>query len=117
MHANYYSYEWTWALEKLEQVWGKKVEQVEIADLIHTIEAWEEAVISLDRMVYDDAKKEFNLNARTGFGADGNDEQTNLDFENVRGRFESNSFVLAVLEHIRKKSELGDSMLEQLRAL
>lgn len=117
MHANYYSYEWTWALEKLEQVWGKKVEQVEIADLIHTIEAWEEAVITLDRMVYDDAKKEFNLNARTGFGADGNDEQTNLDFENVRGRFESNSFVLAVLEHIRKKSELGDSMLEQLRAL
>ncbi|MBO6075064.1 MAG: DUF4954 family protein [Paludibacteraceae bacterium] len=117
MHANYYNYEWTWAIEKLEQVWGKKVEQVEIADLIHTIEAWEEAVISLDRMVYDDAKKEFNLNARTGFGADGNDEQTNLDFENVRGRFESNSFVLAVLEHIRKKSELGDSMLEQLRAL
>ena len=117
MHANYYSYEWTWALEKLEQVWGKKVEQVEIADLIHTVEAWEEAVITLDRMVYDDAKKEFNLNARTGFGADGNDEQTNLDFENVRGRFESNSFVLAVLEHIRKKSELGDSMLEQLRAL
>jgi hypothetical protein len=117
MHTNYYSYEWTWAIEKLEQVWGKKVEQVEIADLIHTIEAWEEAVISLDRMVYDDAKKEFNLNARTGFGADGNDEQTNLDFENVRGRFESNSFVLAVLEHIRKKSELGDSMLEQLRAL
>lgn len=117
IHTNYYNYEWTWALEKLEQVWGKKVEQVEIADLIHTIEAWEEAVISLDRMVYDDAKKEFNLNARTGFGADGNDEQTNLDFENVRGRFESNSFVLAVLEHIRKKSELGDSMLEQLRAL
>ena len=117
MHANYYNYEWTWALEKLEQVWGKKLEQVEIADLIHTIEAWEEAVITLDRMVYDDAKKEFNLNARTGFGADGNDEQTNLDFENVRGRFESNSFVLAVLEHIRKKSELGDSMLEQLRAL
>ena len=117
MHTNYYNYEWTWALEKLEQVWGKKVEQVEIADLIHTIEAWEEAVITLDRMVYDDAKKEFNLNARTGFGADGNDEQTNLDFENVRGRFESNSFVLAVLEHIRKKSELGDSMLEQLRAL
>ena len=23
MHANYYSYEWTWALDKLEQVWGR----------------------------------------------------------------------------------------------
>ena len=117
LHANYYSYEWTWALDKLEQVWGKKLAQVEIADLIHTIEAWEEAVITLDRMVYDDAKKEFNLNARTGFGADVNDEQTNRDFENVRGKFESNSFVLAVLEHIRKKSELGDDMLDRLRKL
>ena len=91
------------------------MDQVEIADLIHTIEAWEEAVITLDRMVYDDAKKEFNLNARTGFGADGNDEQTNRDFENVRGKFESNSFVLAVLEHIRKKSQLGDDMLAKLK--
>ena len=117
MHTNYYSYEWTWALEKLEQVWGKKVDQVEIADLVRTIEACEEAVITLDRMVYDDAKKEFNLNARTGFGADGNDEQTNLDFENVRGKFESNSFVLAVLEHIRTKSQLGDNMLAQLRQI
>jgi len=117
MHANYYSYEWTWALDKLEQVWGKKVDQVEIADLVRTIEAWEDAVITLDRMVYDDAKKEFSLNARTGFGADGNDEQTNLDFENVRGKFESNSFVLAVLEHIRKKSELGDDMLAQLQQI
>jgi len=117
LYNNYYSYEWTWALDKLEQVWGKKLAQVEIADLIHTIEAWEEAVITLDRMVYDDAKKEFNLNARTGFGADGNDEQTNRDFENVRGKFESNSFVLAVLEHIRKKSQLGDDMLDRLRKL
>jgi len=117
LYNNYYSYEWTWALEKLEQVWGKKLEQVEIADLIHTIEAWKEAVITLDRMVYDDAKKEFNLNARTGFGADGNDEQTNRDFENVRGKFESNSFVLAVLEHIRKKSALGDEMLQQVKSV
>jgi len=117
MHTNYYSYEWTWALDKLEEVWGKPVEQVEIADIIRTVEAWKEAVIGLDNLVYDDAKKEFNLNARTGFGADGNDEQTNRDFENVRGKFESNSFVLAVLEHIRKKSELGDSMLARLKAL
>ena len=117
MHANYYSYEWTWALDKLEQVWGKKVDEIEISDIIRTIEAWKEAVVGLDQMVYNDAKKEFSLNARTGFGVDGNDEQNSLDFENVRGKFESNSFVLAVLEHIRKKSELGNKMLEQLKSV
>ncbi len=114
MHANYYSYEWTWALEKLEKIWGKTVDEVTLDDIIKSVEDWKKAVVDLDKMVYDDAKKEFNLNAHTGFGVDGDDEQNSLDFENVRGRFESNSFVLAVIEHINKKTALGNSMLEQL---
>jgi hypothetical protein len=37
-------------------------------------------------------------------------EQAEADFEEVRGSFESNSFVKAVLEHIERKSALGDKM-------
>ena len=33
------------------------------------------------------------------------------DFEEVRGKFESNSFVKAVLEHIERKTALGEKML------
>ncbi|MBR0309591.1 MAG: DUF4954 family protein [Paludibacteraceae bacterium] len=117
MHTNYYTYEWTWALEKLEQVWGKTVDEVEMEDIVRTIEEWKEAVVGLDRLVYNDAKKEFSLNAHTGFGVDGDHEQNTLDFENVRGKFESNSFVLAVLEHIRRKSALGDEMLLKVHNL
>ena len=36
------------------------------------------------------------------------------DFEEVRGNFESNSFVKAVLEHIARKTELGNKMLKIL---
>ena len=114
MHANYYSYEWTWALEKLEQVWGCSVEQVTPDQIRKTVEEWKEAVVSLDKMVYNDARKEFDLNSQTGFGVDGDREQAEADFEEVRGNFESNSFVKAVLEHIEKKSELGDRVLQQL---
>jgi hypothetical protein len=114
MHANYYSYEWTWALEKLEQVWGCSVEQVTLAQLRKTVEDWKEAVVSLDKMVYNDARKEFDLNSQTGFGVDGDREQAEADFEEVRGNFESNSFVKAVLEHIKTKSELGDRVLTKL---
>jgi len=117
MHKNYYSYEWTWALDKLQIIWGKPAEEVTLDDIIKSVEDWKTAVVDLDKMVYDDAKKEFNLNAHTGFGVDGDDEQNWLDFENVRGRFESNSFVLAVIEHINKKTALGESMLSQLRQL
>ena len=114
MHANYYSYEWTWALDKLEQVWGCSVEEVTLEQVRKAVEDWKNAVVKLDRMVYDDARKEFDLNSQTGFGVDGDREQAEADFEEVRGSFESNSFVKAVLEHIEKKSELGDRVLDKL---
>ena len=114
IHAGYYSYEWTWALEKLEQVWGCKVSEVTLEQIRRTVEEWKEAVVKLDRMVYDDARKEFDLNSQTGFGVDGDKQQAEADFEEVRGSFESNSFVKAVLEHIERKTALGEKMLEKL---
>ncbi|MBQ6763678.1 MAG: DUF4954 family protein [Paludibacteraceae bacterium] len=115
MHANYYSYEWTWACDKLEQVWGCRAEEVTLEQLRKTVKEWQEAVVNLDHMVYNDARKEFDLNSQTGFGVDGDREQAEADFEEVRGSFESNSFVKAVLEHIEKKSRLGERMMEKLK--
>jgi hypothetical protein len=117
MHSNYYSYEWTWALEKLEQVWGCRVDEVTLAQIKKTVEEWREAVVKLDKLVYDDARKEFDLNSQTGFGMDGDREQAEADFEEVRGSFESNSFVKAVLEHIETKTALGDKVLGKLAQL
>jgi len=114
MHANYYSYEWTWALEHLEQVWGCKVKDVTLEQIKRTVTDWQKAVVNLDKMVYNDARKEFDLNSQTGFGVDGDRSQAQADFEEVRGSFESNSFVKAVLEHIEKKTQLGDKVLEKL---
>ena len=114
MHAHYYSYEWTWALDKLEQVWGCSVEEVTLEQLCETVQQWKEAVVGLDKMVYNDARKEFDLNSQTGFGVDGDREQAEADFEEVRGSFESNSFVKAVLEHIAKKTALGNQILDRL---
>jgi hypothetical protein len=117
LHANYYSYEWTWALDKLEKVWGCSVENVTLEQVRRAVEDWKSAVVKLDRMVYDDARKEFDLNSQTGFGVDGDREQAEADFEEVRGSFESNSFVKAVLEHIEKKTALGDRVLAQLACI
>ena len=111
IHSNYYSYEWTWALEHLEKVWGCSYKEVSKDQIIQAITAWKEAVIGLDRMIYEDAKKEFNLNAQTGFGIDGDQQQRLRDFENVRGTFESNATVQEILAHIERKSALGDKAI------
>jgi len=65
-------------------------------------------------MLYEDARKEFTLSSMTGFGIDGDEEVKRLDFEQVRGDFEKNSVVLAILDHIRVKSELGDELISRL---
>ena len=117
MHNNYYTYEWTWAYEHLEEFYGIDVENITVEDVIKIVELWKEAVVGLDKMVYEDAKKEFNLSSMTGFGADGSKEQKEQDFEQVRGDFESNSFVNAVLKHIETKSKLGDETIEMLKSV
>lgn len=115
MHKNYYTYEWTWAYERIEEFYGVHPEEMTAADVINIVEKWKAAVVGLDHMVYEDAKKEFSLAAMTGFGADGSRREKKLDFEQVRGDFESNSFVNAVLKHIEVKSALGDELIGRMR--
>ena len=83
-------------------------------DIIRIVEKWKESVIGLDRMIYEDAKKEFSMASMTGFGADGSRMEKEMDFEQVRGDFESNPFVMAVLRHIEVKRALGDELIERM---
>jgi len=115
LHENYYDAEWTWAYDKFECFFGISLETITRAQVIEIVERWKAAVIGLDRELYDDARKEFNLASMTGFGADGSQEVKEKDFSEVRGDFESNSFVTAVLEHIRVKEALGNELIERLK--
>lgn len=114
MHAHYYSYEWTWAYEHMQQIYGIDPAQMTRRQAADIVERWREAVVRLDRMVYNDARKEFDMASMTGYGADGDREQKELDFENVRGDFETNTFVNMVLHHIDTKTALGNRVQEAL---
>lgn len=117
IHAQYDLYEWTWAVEQIENRWGKSLDKMQLIDLIQIIENWIESVVKLDQFIYNDAKKEFDLNSKTSFGVDGNEEQKYQDFEFVRGSFENNPFVLEVLNHIKTKTELGNELIDRLKRI
>ena len=114
IHASYYDFEWTWAYGKYKEFFGIDPESITREDVITIVKLWKEAVIGLDRTLYEDAQKEFSLSSMTGFGADGSKEEKEHDFEQVRGDFESNAFVLAVLDHIKVKEALGDELIGRL---
>ncbi len=117
MHANYYTYEWTWAYGKILEYYHLNPETITAKDVVSIVKQWQKAVVGLDKLVYEDAKKEFSLTSMTGFGADGSKEEQVRDFEEVRGVFESNPFVTAVLEHIKIKTELGNELIDRLKNL
>lgn len=114
MNDDFPSYEWTWAFQHYQKVYGVNPSRMTPEDAAKIITRWKNAVLRLDNMIYEDARKEFNLASMTGFGADGDRDQKERDFGEVRGDFEGNSFVNEVQRHIKEKTALADSMLKVL---
>ncbi|HJG88977.1 DUF4954 family protein [Barnesiella viscericola] len=117
LHRRYYDMEWTWVCSKMQRWYGKSINQLTPQDIIGIVHQWNEAVVSLDHMLYDDARKEFSMISRIGFGVDGSASQRDFDFEQVRGEFESDPFVKMVCRHIEEKTALGDELLGRLNQL
>ena len=114
LHGHYYEAEWTWAYDIFEEFFGIPLETVTKEQVVSIVEKWKAAVIGLDHELYEDARKEFSLGSMTGFGADGTKAEKELDFSEVRGDFDSNSFVTAVVDHIRTKEALGNELIARL---
>ena len=114
LHQHYYSLEWTWAWDKIQSYYSLSLDTITAQDIIDIVKKWKDAVIGLDMMIYEDTKKEFSLSAQTSFGLDGNTHERELDFEQVRGSFEENSFVKSTVMHIEEKRTLGEKMIAKL---
>ena len=117
LHRRYYDLEWAWAYALMLAHYGLEAGKITYPDLVRIVERWLDSVLKLDKMLYEDAKKEYSLSAKTGFGFDGLGATTEADFESVRGVFEKNPFVAATTEHMERKRRLGELWIERLRAL
>ncbi|MDR2450052.1 MAG: DUF4954 family protein [Prevotellaceae bacterium] len=114
LHRHYYSYEWTWAYETLERLYGKAPDAFTTHDVAGIVEKWLHSVLAIDQMLYEDARKEFTLGKMAGYGADGDEEHKEKDFENVRGLFHTNDIVLAIKAHMKEKEALGRSIIQRI---
>ena len=115
LHKDYYKLEWTWAWHKIQEFYQIDIANITWNDVIKIVEKWKESVIKMDEMIYEDAKKEFSLSFKTGFGADGNSQERALDFDYVRGAFDKNEFVVTVLKHIEDKRALGGELIARMK--
>ena len=117
INNHYYEYEWNWAVELIESFYKIKIEDITQEDFINIVNDWRKSVVDLDKMLYKDASKEFDLHSYVGFGADGDEKEKLADFKSVRGAFESNSTVLEILSHIDRKEKLGANIIAQIKEI
>lgn len=97
LHDEYYHYEWRWACKAMEEYYGLKLTESSASELSKLICRWKESVVTLDRLLYEDARKEFSLSGMPDF--------------------ESDPFVCSVKEHIEVKSSLADQVLDKLASI
>ena len=117
MYDNYPMYEWAWVANVLQQILGKKIEEIVPEDIIELTSRWKTSVVDLDHQLYADAQKEFIATAQIGFGLDGDETTKNSDFAEVRGTFEKDSFVAEIEKHISSKSELAETLIKRMEKL
>lgn len=115
IHSRYYDLEWTWAYDRIGTFFGTDPTAMTRKQAVEIIRKWKNAVVTLDKLIYDDASKEFSLSSMTGFGADGDKTSRDEDFAQVRGGiFEQNPFVREVQDHISRKTKLAERMISKL---
>ena len=86
----------------IERYYGVDLRSISAAEIIDLVRRWQECVIRLDEMLYEDARKEFSLTSMIGFGVDGSNKENNRISRVFEGDFVNNPFVTAVQEHYRE---------------
>lgn len=102
IHESYYEYEWKWAYDVIREYYGVDLSVADISVIRGLVDRWKESVVALDKLLYEDAKKEFNLSMIAGV-----DGITPSEFENY-------PFVVSVREHMDAKTSLAEKVLKIL---
>ena len=103
MHADYYSYEWTWAYSAIMDYYGVDLSIARIEAIKGIIAKWKESVLALDEMLYADAEKELRLAGSIGHSSGDSDS-----------RMADDPFVNTVREHVATKTALYNDVLDFL---
>ena len=117
IHENYYTYEWSWAADILNHFYPTPVSEFTPQDVMEVTKKWLKAVLDIDHLLYNDAKKEFSLIKQTGFGIDGDKTVRQLDFDKVRGEFETHAEVSSIRDHMAKKEALGNEVIANMEKI
>ncbi len=110
VYDDYSFYEWNYACHLLEEQIGKSIQEIQKSDVVALLELYKKTLHDLTNAIVADAEKEFNPASMVSFGIYGDKETQQMDFQNVRGTHETNSFVVDV----KVKNEVAVVELDEI---
>ena len=113
IHSSYDEETWSWTTRILAERLDMDVASITPDQLLELTDRWESETLKLDKMILGDAGKEFDNSSKIGFGADGDEEVRNSDFEAVRGTLDENKFIVGVRDEM-KEAEFKAAELRKL---
>ena len=114
IYKNSDSWSYLWCSELIEKIYKKPLKQFTSSDIIQLIINWKDKKIAFNNLILEDAKKEFSKKIQIGFGIDGDEEITRIDFEEVRGTFDDNSFVKEIMSESEQINRTASDLLNKL---
>lgn len=108
LHERYYELEWDWSYDLIYRWYGLDKSESLTAEVVHEIlDRWIDAVLTIDRSLFQDAAKEHAIDRRISSSA-----TTQLD---AADELEQDVYVQCVREHMERKQSLYDSVVRQLQ--
>jgi len=114
LYAQYKDYTWSWTRRLLKDQLGIDPGKITRKQIKELITLWKENSVRLNNMILNDGKKEFDANSQIGFGLAEEASMNGLDFKNVRGTYEENSFIVKLQEEKLQIEKMADKICETL---
>jgi hypothetical protein len=94
IHGNYQKYSWAWCMKLIRDFYKIDINDIKPGQLIMIITEWKNSLSKQTELILQDAGKEYDEKRRIGYGIDGDEEVRDADFDEVRGLFEHNKFII-----------------------
>jgi hypothetical protein len=114
IYYNFDRFGWVWCSNLIRQQTGENPGNISTGNLIRIVTDWKTNAVRLNNLILQDTVKEFDAGSKIGFGIDGDADTRDNDFQNVRGVFDNNKFVISLQKESKEIEDKAGRLITLL---
>jgi hypothetical protein len=114
IYNKYEDWAYAWCVQEAKNHLNFDIKNCSKQEILALVESWKDNSVKFKNMVLKDAEKEFDQHSRIGFGVDGDEAEAEMDFQSIRGTYQTNMFVKSLKEEILEIETTFEKLINQL---